>query len=132
MTRRGSLLSSLGLVLAVASPLLGPLFTSDPEVQALLVPVLLVTAAGQPIAGVVFVLDGVLIGAGDATYLAWAGLAVLAVYAPVVLLVGGLGGGVVAVWATLSALLMGARFVVLTLRARGDAWMVTGSSMSSD
>ena len=48
--------------------------------------------------GVVFVLDGVLIGAGDGTYLAWAGLAVLAVYAPVVLLVGGLGGGVVAVW----------------------------------
>jgi hypothetical protein len=26
---------------------------------------------------------------------------------------------------------MGARFVVLTLRAQGDAWMVTGSSMSS-
>ena len=89
-------------------------------------PVLLVAAAGQPIAGVVFVLDGVLIGAGDGTYLAWAGLAVLAVYAPVVLLVGGLGGGVVAVWATLSALLMGARFVVLTVRARGDAWLVTG------
>ena len=121
-----------GVALAAISPFLGPLFTSDPEVQALLVPVLLVTAAGQPIAGVVFVLDGVLIGAGDATYLAWAGLAVLAVYAPVVLLVGGLGGGVVAVWATLSALLMGARFVVLTLRAQGDAWMVTGSSMSSD
>ena len=98
-----------GVALAAVSPFLGRLFTSDPEVQALLVPVLLVAAAGQPIAGVVFVLDGVLIGAGDATYLAWAGLAVLAVYAPVVLLVGGLGGGVVAVWATLSALLMGAR-----------------------
>jgi len=26
---------------------------------------------------------------------------------------------------------MGARLVVLTVRARGDAWMVTGSSMSS-
>ncbi len=115
-----------GVALAVVSPFLGALFTSDPEVQALLVPVLLVAAAGQPIAGVVFVLDGVLIGAGDATYLAWAGLAVLAVYAPVVLLVGGLGGGVVAVWATLSALLMGARLVVLTVRARGDAWLVTG------
>jgi Na+-driven multidrug efflux pump len=117
-----------GVALAAVSPFLGPLFTSDPEVQALLVPVLLVAAAGQPIAGVVFVLDGVLIGAGDGTYLAWAGLAVLAVYAPVVLLVGGLGGGVVAVWATLSALLMGARFVVLTVRARGDAWLVTGTT----
>ena len=117
-----------GVALAAVSPFLGSLFTSDPEVQALLVPVLLVAAAGQPIAGVVFVLDGVLIGAGDGTYLAWAGLAVLAVYAPVVLLVGGLGGGVVAIWATLSALLMGARFVVLTVRARGDAWLVTGTT----
>jgi putative MATE family efflux protein len=117
-----------GVALAAVSPFLGPLFSGDPEVQALLVPVLLVTAAGQPIAGVVFVLDGVLIGAGDGTYLAWAGLAVLAVYAPVVLLVGGLGGGVVAVWATLSALLMGARFVVLTVRVRGDAWMVIGTT----
>jgi putative MATE family efflux protein len=115
-----------GVALAVVSPFLGALFTSDPDVQALLVPVLLVAAAGQPIAGVVFVLDGVLIGAGDATYLAWAGLAVLAVYAPVVVVGGGLGGGVVAVWATLSGVLLGGRVVVVTVRARGDAWLVTG------
>ncbi len=116
-----------GVALAAASPFLGPLFTGDGRVHDLLVPVLLVAAAGQPVAGVVFVLDGVLIGAGDGTYLAWAGLAVLAVYAPVVLLVGAVGGGVVWVWVVLSALLMGARFVVLTRRARGDAWLVTGA-----
>ena len=115
-----------GVALAAASPFLGPLFTGDGRVHDLLVPVLLVAAAGQPIAGVVFVLDGVLIGAGDGTYLAWAGLAVLAVYAPVVLVVGAAGGGVVWVWVVLSALLMGARFVVLTRRARGEAWLVTG------
>ncbi len=38
----------------------------------------------QPVAGVVFVLDGVLIGAGDGRYLAWAGVVVLLVYAPAV------------------------------------------------
>ena len=81
---------------------------------------------GQPVAGVVFVLDGVLIGAGDGTYLAWAGLFVLAVYAPVVLLVGALDLGVVLVWASLSAVLMGLRCAVLVHRARGDAWLVTG------
>jgi Na+-driven multidrug efflux pump len=118
-----------GLGLAAASPFLGRLFTDDPRVQDLLVPVLLVAAAGQPVAGVVFVLDGVLIGAGDATYLAWTGVVVLGVYAPVALLVGGLGGGVVAVWATLSGLLMGARLMVLTLRVRGDAWLVTGATL---
>ena len=116
-----------GVLLAAASPLLGPLFTGDERVQDLLVPVLVVAALGQPVAGVVFVLDGVLIGAGDGTYLAWAGLVVLAAYAPVVLLVGALDGGVVLVWVALSAVLMGARLVVLLYRARGDAWLVTGT-----
>ncbi len=116
-----------GLALAALSPILGALFTGDDRVRDLLTPVLLVAAIGQPIAGVVFVLDGVLIGAGDGRYLAWAGLAVLAVYAPVVLLVGALGGGVVLIWVALSGVFMGARFLVLTHRARGDAWLVTGT-----
>src|SRR3981189_2141683 len=47
----------------------------------MLLPVLLVAAAQQPVAGVVFVLDGVLIGAGDQDYLALAGLAGAAVLA---------------------------------------------------
>jgi putative MATE family efflux protein len=116
-----------GVLLAAVSPLLGPLFSGDGRVHDLLVPVLVVAALGQPVAAVVFVLDGVLIGAGDGTYLAWAGVAVLAVYAPVVLAVGALGGGVVLVWVSLSAVLMGARFVVLVHRVRGDAWLVTGT-----
>ncbi len=64
-----------GLGLAALAPFLGPLFTGDQVVQDLLVPVLLVAAVAQPVAGIVFVLDGVLIGAGDAVYLAWAQLA---------------------------------------------------------
>jgi hypothetical protein len=66
--------------------------------------------------------------AGPASILAWAGLLVLAVYAPVVLAVGASGGGVVAVWVALSAVLMGARFAVLMQRQRGDAWLVTGAA----
>ncbi len=82
-----------GIGLAAASPWLGALFTGDAAVQDRLVAVLLVAAIGQPIAGVVFVLDGVLIGAGDGTYLAWAGTLILVVYAPVAILLGVLGGG---------------------------------------
>ena len=63
-------------------PVVGAVFTTDPHVRDLLVPVLLVAAVAQPLAGIVFVLDGVLIGAGDAVYLAWAQLASLAVFAP--------------------------------------------------
>ena len=62
-----------GLLLAAVSPRSSvALFTSDPIVLDLLVPVLLVAAVAQPLAGIVFVLDGVLIGAGDGVYLAWA------------------------------------------------------------
>lgn len=117
-----------GVLLAAAAPFLGPLFSSDPELHALLLPVLIVIALGQPVAGVVFVLDGVLIGAGDGRYLARAGLAVLVVYAPVVLAAAYLSGGLVLVWVALSAVFMGARLAVLLRRARGDAWMVTGVS----
>ncbi|WP_316932081.1 MATE family efflux transporter [Nocardioides marmotae] len=115
-----------GLLLAAASPLLGPLFTADAAVRDLLVPVLVVAALAQPIAGVVFVLDGVLIGAGDGPYLARAGLLVLLLHAPAVLAVALLGGGLVVVWVVFAVVFMGARLVVLVHRARGDAWLVTG------
>ena len=66
------------VLLAVAAPWAGALFTSDAEVRAALTLALWVLAAGQPLAGYVFVLDGVLIGAGDARYLALAGVVNLA------------------------------------------------------
>ena len=117
-----------GAALALASPLIGPLFTQDGAVHDRLVPVLLIAAAGQPIAGVVFVLDGVLIGAGDGPYLARAGLIMLIAYAPVVLAAVALGGGLLTVWACFSGLFMGVRFWLLTRRARADAWLVTGAA----
>ncbi len=116
-----------GVLLAAASPLLGRLFTDDEAVQRLLVPVLLVAAAGQPVAGVVFVLDGVLIGAGDGGYLARGGLLTLVVYAPVVLALAASSAGLVAIWVAFASVFMGARLVVLVRRARGDAWLVTGA-----
>ncbi|WP_307827979.1 MATE family efflux transporter [Nocardioides sp. SYSU D00038] len=114
-----------GVGLAALSPVLGGLFVDDPAVHAALVPVLLVAALGQPLAGVVFVLDGVLIGAGDGRYLAWGSSLTLAAYAPVVLLVA--DAGLVAVWVSLALVFMGLRGVVLGHRARGRAWLVTGA-----
>jgi Na+-driven multidrug efflux pump len=121
-----------GVLLAALSPVLGHLFTGDGDVQDLLVPVLVVAAIGQPVAGVVFVLDGVLIGAGDGPYLARAGLLTLAVYAPVALACAVTEAGLVAIWIAFSAVFMGARFVVLVHRARGDAWLVTGVDQTSE
>ena len=118
-----------GAVLALAAPVLGGLFTGDPEVQAALWPVLLVAALFQPLAGLVFVLDGVLIGAGDGRYLAWAGAAVLAVFAPLAWLAvasAPAGHGLVALWLAFGVGFMGSRAAVLLVRARGTTWMVTG------
>lgn len=114
-----------GAALAALSPFLGGAFTDDPAVLDLLVPVLLVAAAAQPVAGIVFVLDGVLIGAGDAVYLAWAQLVTLVLFAPVALALG--GTGLTWLWVAFGVLFMGGRAVTLLHRARGDRWLRLGA-----
>lgn len=113
-------------VLLALRPLLPGLFGVTPEVRGLLLGVLLVVVVQQPVAGVVFVLDGVLIGAGDQDYLALAGLAALAVFAAAAALVVTAGAGLVALWLAYAAWML-ARFATLTLRARGSRWLVTGA-----
>ncbi|MFJ6422587.1 MATE family efflux transporter [Streptomyces hydrogenans] len=117
----------LGLLLVLARPLFIPLFTGDPAVQSTLLPALLVVALSQPISGVVFVLDGVLMGAGDGPYLAWAMLLTLAVFAPVALLVPVLGGGLTALWWAMT-LMMAVRMGTLWFRMRSGRWVVTGAT----
>ncbi|WP_228991856.1 MATE family efflux transporter [Streptomyces sp. DH8] len=118
---------ALGVLIVLTRPLFIPLFTSDPSVKDTLLPALLVVAVSQPIAGVVFVLDGVLMGAGDGRYLAWAMLVTLAVFAPVALLVPVLGGGLTALWWAMT-LMMAVRLITLWVRARSGRWVVTGAT----
>jgi putative MATE family efflux protein len=117
----------LGLLIVLARPLLIPLFTGDASVQDTLLPALLVVALSQPVAGVVFVLDGVLMGAGDGRYLAWAMILTLAVFAPVALLVPSFGGGLTALWWAMT-LMMAVRLLTLWLRMRSGRWIVTGAT----
>lgn len=120
----------LGLLVVAGRPLFVPLFTSDPAVRDALLPALLVVAVSQPVAGVVFVLDGVLMGAGDGPYLARAMLATLGVFAPVALLVPRLGGGLTALWWAMT-LMMTVRLATLWQRARSGRWIVTGAVRAS-
>ncbi|MFF7179857.1 MATE family efflux transporter [Streptomyces sp. NPDC008121] len=117
----------LGALIVVARPVFVPLFTGDTTVQDTLLPALLVVALSQPICGVVFVLDGVLMGAGDGPYLAWAMLLTLAVFAPVALLIPTLGGGLTALWWAMT-LMMTVRLVTLWGRSRSGRWIVTGAT----
>ncbi|MGV9424110.1 MATE family efflux transporter [Streptomyces sp. NPDC003656] len=117
----------LGVLVVVARPLFLPLFTGDPVVRDVALPALLMVALSEPICGIVFVLDGVLMGAGDGPYLAWAMVATLAVFTPVALLVPVVGGGLTALWGAMT-LMMTVRLLTLWLRARSGKWIVTGAS----
>ena len=122
----------LGIGTIALAWVIPPVFTSAASVVDLLPPALVVLGFAVPLFGYVFVLDGVLIGAGDARYLAITGVLNLAAFVPLVLAVGA--------WApsdaTGLALLTGAfaigylaaRAVTLGLRARGAAWMVVGAT----
>ena len=117
----------LGVLVALARPLFIPLFTSDPAVKGPLMTTLLVVALTQPVSGIVFILDGVLMGAGDGPYLAWAMVITLALFAPVALAIPALGGGLTALWWAM-ALMMTVRMLTLWLRTRSGAWIVIGAS----
>ncbi|GAA3538829.1 MATE family efflux transporter [Aeromicrobium flavum] len=114
-----------GVLLAVTAPWVARAFSPDADVRAAAVPALLLVALIQPVSGVVFVLDGVLIGAGDGVYLAWAGLVTLLVYAPVALLIKVTDAGFTWLWGAY-ALFQLSRWVTLWVRQRGDRWLVLG------
>ncbi|MCJ1714999.1 MATE family efflux transporter [Curtobacterium sp. VKM Ac-2922] len=110
----------LGALTLAASGVLGPVFSDSGAVRGALPLVLALIAAGMPIAGYVFVLDGVLIGAGDARYLALAGGLNLVVYLP---LLWAFGDGLAALWAVFSFGYIGVRAVTLGVRAHRPGWI---------
>jgi putative MATE family efflux protein len=115
-----------GVLVVALRPAYVPLLVPDPRVQELLAAALIVVAVLQPVAGVVFVLDGVLIGAGDARYLAAAGVLTVVAFLPAAWAVLAFGGGLVALWWALGVWMI-VRLAVLGVRASGDAWLVTGA-----
>lgn len=121
----------LGLLVIATSGVLGHLFTNSGAVTGLLPVTLVVLGVSVPIGGVVFVLDGVLIGAGDARYLALTGVVNLAAFVPLALTVLWLApagaAGLGWLMAAFALGYLGARAITLSLRARGAAWMVVGA-----
>ncbi len=117
----------LGLVVGVSAPWTARLFTDDPAVHAAVTAALVVVALTLPMDGWVFVLDGVLIGAGDGRYLAVVGLATLAVYVPAALAVRAWApegtAGLVWLWIAFGGLFMAARALTTGLRVRGTSWL---------
>lgn len=121
----------IGVLVAASGWLITPLFSADPAVRRAAAVALLITGLLTPIAGWVFVLDGVLIGAGDGRYLAWAGLITLVAYVPLALAVRAWApegaAGLAWLWVAFAGGFMLARAVTTGLRARGTRWMVVGT-----
>ena len=116
----------LGAVIIAVRPLLIPIFTPDAAVAGQLATALLVIGLMQPLAGVVFVLDGVLIGAGDTRYLAMAGLFATALHLPFVWLLDENGASLWALWVVYGVFMLG-RGLTLVWRVRGRGWMRLGA-----
>ncbi len=127
----------LGTGLAVAAlllalrPLVLPLFTDDPAVVEQATVAWWFLAAMQPVAGVVFALDGVLMGAGDVGYLRTVTIgAALAGFLPLSLLALPLGWGLAGVWTGLT-LFIGLRLVAVVVRVAGERWLSAPVTVTS-
>ena len=88
--------------------------------------VLVWVAVLQPVNAVAFVLDGILIGAGDMRFLAGPWRSRPVVFVPPAVAVAALGAGIGWLWASL-ALFMASRAGILLARFAGDRWLVLGA-----
>lgn len=110
-----------GVVLLAGTDLIPRAFSSDPRVWGRAASAWPLFALMQPFAAVVFALDGILIGAGDSSYLAGAMVLALACFVPVALAASTLAG----LWVALDVLML-ARLITLGLRFARGRWMVVG------
>lgn len=114
------------VALLALEPWLPGLFSSDPDVVHAARSIWILFAVMQPLAGAVFALDGILIGAGDTSYLMWSMLAAaVGVFVPIALVSLWAGFGIVGVWVGLDCLIA-ARLTLLGIRFAGRSWAVVG------
>jgi putative MATE family efflux protein len=117
----------LGAVFAALAGVLPRAFTADPGVLAVIGGAWWLFVAMQPVAGVVFSLDGVLLGAGDAAFMRTATLVAAGVgFLPAVWASLVFGWGLVGIWTGLSAFMV-LRLVAVVARTSSGRWAVVGA-----
>jgi putative MATE family efflux protein len=119
--------TAFGVIVLAGAPVLPRLFGSDPDVYHQAMVAWPWFVGMQPLAGVVFALDGVFIGAGDVGYLRNLTIvAALGGFLPMVWLAYGLRLGLGGVWAGLTLFIV-IRLALLLYRLRTERWLVTGT-----
>ncbi len=118
---------ALAAVFAVGASVLPSVFTDDRSVlDAIGVPWWFMVAQ-LPVAGIVFALDGVLLGAGDAKFMRNATLfSALAGFLPLIWLSLIFGWGLIGIWSGLSTFMV-LRLVFVGWRAFSGRWLVPGT-----
>ncbi|MEU3115216.1 MATE family efflux transporter [Micromonospora chalcea] len=132
LARRVALLGGLcgvafAVLIAAGAGVVPSWFSSDPQVREQAMTAWPWFIALQPIGGVVFALDGVLIGAGDVRYLR--NLTIVCAFGgflPAIWLAYGLELGLGGIWAGLTLFVV-LRLAGLLLRMRSGAWAVVGA-----
>lgn len=114
-------------VFAVGASVIPTIFTDDRSVlDAIGIPWWFMVAQ-LPVAGIVFALDGVLLGAGDAKFMRNATLiSALVGFLPLIWLSLGYGWGLLGIWAGLSTFMV-LRLVFVGWRAFSGRWLVPGT-----
>jgi len=112
----------VGIAYLALAGVLPQAFTTDAQVIAAVGSVWVIVAVLQPVGGVVFVLDGILMGAGDFRFLWWStALASLGALVPICLLALRFGWGLPGIWAGMAALMV-VRAVLTIWRLRSEGW----------
>ncbi|MBU8859481.1 MULTISPECIES: MATE family efflux transporter [unclassified Micromonospora] len=132
LARRIALLGGLcgvafAVLIAAGAGLVPSWFSSDPQVREQAMTAWPWFVALQPIGGVVFALDGVLIGAGDVRYLR--NLTIVCAFGgflPAIWLAYAFDLGLGGIWAGLTLFVV-LRLAGLLLRTRSGAWAVVGA-----
>jgi putative MATE family efflux protein len=122
----------LAVVFAAVYAVLPQVFTSDTSVLAEIPHAWWFFVVLQPIAGIVFALDGVLLGAGDAVFMRNVTLISAGVgFLPLVWLALVFGWGLTGIWLAMSAFML-LRLVMMVARWRSGRWAVLGAVLASD
>jgi putative MATE family efflux protein len=115
-------------VLAVGASAVPRWFTGDRSVLAAIGVPWWFLVAQLPFAGIVFALDGVLLGAGDAAFMRTATVvSALAGFLPLIWLSLAYGWGLPGIWTGLSTF-VALRLIFVGWRALGGRWAVTGTA----
>ncbi|EPQ79526.1 putative DNA-damage-inducible protein F [Mycobacterium marinum str. Europe] len=118
----------LAAALALGAPVLPALFTDDAAVLAAVTVPWWFLVAQLPFAGIVFALDGVLLGAGDAAFMRTATVvSALAGFLPLTWLSLVYGWGLAGIWSGLATFIV-LRLIFVGWRAMSGRWALTGTA----